>query len=91
MGDRQGLRDLTLSGNGLNLNVQTEGQVAFSLSHIDDRQFNYDVFYGGKHPYDLTPSRQIFAHFDYWQRGMATAHVVATHACRSIRHLQAST
>ena len=70
MGDRQGLRDLTLSGAGLQLNVQTEGQVAFSLSHIDDRQFNYDVFYGGKHPYDLTPSRQIFAHFDYWQRGI---------------------
>ena len=70
MGDRQGLRDLTLSGAGLQLNVQTEGLVAFSLSHIDDRQFNYDVFYGGKHPYDLTPSRQIFAHFDYWQRGI---------------------
>ena len=75
MGDRQGLRDLTLSGNGLKLNVKTEGQVAFSLSHVDDQQFNYDVFYGGKHPYDLTRSPQIFAHFDYWQRG------IGNHSC----------
>ena len=69
-GDRQGLRDLTLSGNGLRLHVATEGQVAFSLSHVDDSQFNYDVFYGGKHPYDLTRLPQVFAHFDYWQRGI---------------------
>ena len=70
MGDRQGLRDLTLSGDGLRLAVKTEGQVAFSLSHVDDSQFNYDVFYGGKHPYDLKPAPQVFAHFDYWQRGI---------------------
>jgi len=49
-GDRQGLRDLTLSGNGLKLHIAAQGQMAFSLSHIDDSQFNYDVFYGGKHP-----------------------------------------
>ena len=75
MGDRQGLRDLTLSGNGLKLLLKTEGQVAFSLSHVDDQQFNYDVFYGGKHPYDLTRSPQVFAHFDYWQRG------IGNHSC----------
>ena len=75
MGDRQGLRSLTLSGNGLKLNVKTEGEVAFSLSHIDDQQFNYDVFYGGKHPYDLTRRPQVFAHFDYWQRG------ISNHSC----------
>ena len=69
-GDRQGLRDLTLSGNGLKLHVAVQGQMAFSLSHIDDSQFNYDVFYGGKHPYDLTKRDQVFAHFDFWQRGI---------------------
>ena len=69
-GDRQGLRDLTLSGNGLKLHVAAQGQMAFSLSHIDDSQFNYDVFYGGKHPYDLTKRDQVFAHFDFWQRGI---------------------
>ena len=75
MGDRQGLRDLKLSGNGVSLNVKTEGMVAFSLSHIADSEFNYDVFYGGKHPYDLTRSEQVFAHFDYWQRG------IGNHSC----------
>ena len=77
MGDRQGLRRLTLTNpdNGTQLTIRTEGQVAFSLSHVDDQQFNYDVFYGGKHPYDLTRSKQVFAHFDYWQRG------IGNHSC----------
>ena len=75
MGDRQGLRDLTLGGNGVALRVETEGMLAFSLSHVDDMQFSYDVFYGGKHPYDLTRSAQVFAHFDYWQRG------IGNHSC----------
>ena len=76
MGDRQGLRFLTLKDkDGATLNVQVEGQLAFSLSHYDDQQFNYDVFYGGKHPYDLTRSEQVFAHFDFWQRG------IGNHSC----------
>ena len=77
MGDRQGLRELTLRNNskGLQLNMKVEGQLAFSLSHYDDQQFNYDVFYGGKHPYDLTRSEQVFAHFDFWQRG------IGNHSC----------
>ena len=75
MGDRQGLRDLTLSDSRMKLHVSTEGQVAFSLSHVSDQQFNYDVFYGGKHPYDLKRSEQIYAHFDYWQRG------IGNHSC----------
>ena len=75
MGDRQGLRNLKLSGNGTLLNITVEGMLAFSLSHVDDLQFNYDVFYGGKHPYDLTRSPQVFAHFDSWQRG------IGNHSC----------
>ena len=76
MGDRQGLRELTLKNpDGTTLNVKVEGQLAFSLSHYDDQQFNYDVFYGGKHPYDLTRSEQVFAHFDFWQRG------IGNHSC----------
>ncbi len=75
MGDRQGLRDLTLSDSRMKLHVSTEGQVAFSLSHVSDQQFNYDVFYGGKHPYDLKRSEQTYAHFDYWQRG------IGNHSC----------
>ena len=75
MGDRQGLRNLKLSGNGTSLDITVEGMLAFSLSHVDDQQFNYDVFYGGKHPYDLTRSPQVFAHFDFWQRG------IGNHSC----------
>ena len=75
MGDRQGLRNLKLSGNGTSLDITVEGMLAFSLSHVDDLQFNYDVFYGGKHPYDLTRSPQVFAHFDTWQRG------IGNHSC----------
>ena len=75
MGDRQGLRSLKLSGNGTSLDITVEGMLAFSLSHVDDLQFNYDVFYGGKHPYDLTRSPQVFAHFDSWQRG------IGNHSC----------
>lgn len=75
MGDRQGLRNLKLSGNGTSLDITVEGMLAFSLSHVDDQQFNYDVFYGGKHPYDLTRSSQVFAHFDSWQRG------IGNHSC----------
>ena len=75
MGDRQGLRNLKLSGNGTSLDITVEGMLAFSLSHVDDLQFNYDVFYGGKHSYDLTRSPQVFAHFDSWQRG------IGNHSC----------
>ncbi len=75
MGDRQGLRDLTFSSDQVSLHVQTEGLVAFSLSHVDDAQFDYDVFYGRKHPYNLTRHPQVFAHFDYWQRG------IGNHSC----------
>ena len=75
MGDRQGLRNLKLSGNCTSLDITVEGMLAFSLSHVDDQQFNYDVFYGGKHPYDLTRSPQVFAHFDSWQRG------IGNHSC----------
>ena len=75
MGDRQGLRNLKLSGNGTSLDITVERMLAFSLSHVDDQQFNYDVFYGGKHPYDLTRSPQVFAHFDSWQRG------IGNHSC----------
>ena len=75
MGDRQGLRQLTLDNDATQLQITTEGMVAFSLSHFDDAQFNYDVFYGGKHPYDLVRSPQIFAHFAFWQRG------IGNHSC----------
>ncbi len=75
MGDRQGLRFLSLDNGTTKISVKTDGLASFSLSHYDDEQFNYDVFYGRKHPYDLVRRPQVFAHFDYWQRG------IGNHSC----------
>lgn len=75
MGDRQGLRELVLTDhtNGANLKIQTEGQVAFSLSHYNESAWDYygDTMYStALHSYDLTRDNTVYAHFDYWQRGL---------------------
>ena len=69
-GDHQSLRQLVLDNGSVKLDILTSGQVAFSLSHYADSEFNNDIKYSVKHPYDLTKSSQIFAHFDYYQRGL---------------------
>ena len=73
-GDHQDLRDLTLTNtNGLSLNVQTAGKVAFSLSHYNEQDYcgtGDTMWSDGTHWYDLTRYDQVFAHFDYWQRGL---------------------
>lgn len=75
MGDHQALRDLTLTNpqTGTTLKVETLGTVAFSLSHYDEAQWGDagDTMWSNVlHPYDLTRSGKVFAHFDYWQRGL---------------------
>lgn len=76
MGDHQGLRELVLTDrtNGANLKIQTEGQVAFSLSHYNESAWDYngDAMWSTKsHSYDLTrDNNTVYAHFDYWQRGL---------------------
>ncbi len=74
-GDHQDLRDLTLTNNSSNvaLNIKTSGKVAFSLSHYDEQKYcgtGDTMWSDGIHWYDLTKSDSIFAHFDYWQRGL---------------------
>ena len=73
-GDHQDLRDLTLDhANGLRLSVATEGRVAFSLSHYDERQWcdpSDQLWRDATHWYDLTRSETVFAHFDAFQRGL---------------------
>ena len=67
-GDRQGLRELILGNNttGDTLQIETEGQVSFSLSHYDETKYStYQL-----HPWDLTRLNPIYAHFDYMQRGI---------------------
>ena len=73
MGDRQALRELVLTDrtNGANLTVQTEGQVAFSLSHYNESEWMKGELWNQiLHPYDLTRDNTVYAHFDYWQRGL---------------------
>ena len=73
-GDHQDLRELTLTNtNGAVLNVKTAGKVAFSLSHYNEQDYcgtGDTMWSDGIHWYDLTRQGQVFAHFDYWQRGL---------------------
>ena len=72
-GDHQDLRELILSNGNVALTIKTGGNVAYSLSHYDETQYcgTRDTMWSdGTHWYDLTKSNQIFAHFDYWQRGL---------------------
>lgn len=71
-GDHQDLRDMMLINktNGLNLCIQTEGMVSFSLSHYNELDWNHKSHYTKLHWSDLKEHQQLFAHFDYWQRGI---------------------
>lgn len=73
-GDHQDLRELILhNANGLRLTVDTEGKVAFSLSHYDEQQWcdaSDQLWRDITHWYDLTRHESVFAHFDAWQRGL---------------------
>lgn len=74
-GDHQDLRELTLTNTDgkTALNIKTAGQVAFSLSHYNESDYcgtGDTMWSDGKHWYDLTKHGQIYAHFDYYQRGL---------------------
>ena len=66
MGNREGLRDVTLlnSSTKQGVKVETEGNVAFSLLHYTDLTLKQT-----KHTWELNPG-DICAHFDYMQRGL---------------------
>lgn len=73
MGNRMGLRELLLTNdNNDTLQIQTEGQVAFSILHYDDAQFSRGE-YTPWHPWNLTKKAESYAHFDYMQRGLGNA------------------
>ena len=67
-GNRLALRDLTMWNpeNGNTIKVETEGQVSFSLSHYDQRQYLTPEL----HPWDLKKDGVVYATFDYMQRGL---------------------
>lgn len=71
-GDHQDLRDMVLmnKSGGVNLRIQTQGMVSFSLSNYNELDWNHKTHYTKLHWYDLTEHPQLFAHFDYWHRGI---------------------
>ena len=77
-GDHQDLRQLTLSSvsNALQLDIRAYGNVSFSLSHYDETAWcrptetKPTLWDKKQHWYDLTKEGTVFAHFDYWQRGL---------------------
>lgn len=71
-GDRQQLRDLTLfnPAAGIDVNIQAQGPVSFSLSHYDELQWNNQIQFTKLHWADLECHPRTFAHFDYWTRGI---------------------
>ncbi len=66
MGNREGLRDVTLmnSSTKQGVKIETEGNVAFSLLHYTDVMLK-----NAQHTWELTPG-DVYAHFDYMQRGL---------------------
>lgn len=72
MGDRRDLRQLILTNadKDLQLDIETLGEVSFSLNHYNETQWDHDTKYTKYHPYDMTRSSQIYAHFDARQRGL---------------------
>ena len=77
-GDHQDMRSLTLRNNSvpgqpLALNIEAEGTAAFSLGHYDETRWctwGDSMWNSQLHWYDLTRDPQIYAHFDYAQRGL---------------------
>ena len=77
-GDHQDMRSLTLRNNStpgqpLSLNIEAEGTAAFSLGHYDETRWctwGDSMWNSQLHWYDLTRDPQIYAHFDYAQRGL---------------------
>lgn len=74
-GDHEDLRELLLSNKeeGLTLTVQVDGKASFSLSHFDESKWieeGSNLWKIPTHWYDLVRKPQVFAHIDYWQRGL---------------------
>ena len=74
-GDHEDLRELILTNKaaGVQLGVKVGGRASFSLSHYDEAKWctSGDSMWNTKlHWYDLTRNGQVYAHFDYMQRGL---------------------
>ena len=74
-GDHEDLRELILTNKtaGVQLGVKVGGRASFSLSHYDEKNWckgTNTMWQTNLHWYDLTRNSQVYAHFDYMQRGL---------------------
>ena len=67
-GNRQEMREISLYKKGTNkgLKIEANQPIAFSMLHFDDTDFIKEVL----HPWEMTPRSEVYAHFDYVQRGL---------------------
>ena len=74
-GDHEDLRELILTNKtaGVKLGVKVGGRASFSLSHYNEKNWckgTNTMWQTNLHWYDLTRDSQVYAHFDYMQRGL---------------------
>ena len=74
-GDHEDLRELILTNktSKVQIGIKAGGRASFSLSHYDETQWctSGDSMWDSQlHWYDLTRDSQVYAHFDYMQRGL---------------------
>ena len=74
-GDHEDLRELILTNKAskVQIGIKAGGRASFSLSHYDETQWctSGDSMWDSQlHWYDLTRYSQVYAHFDYMQRGL---------------------
>ena len=74
-GDHEDLRELILTNKtaGVQLGVKVGGRASFSLSHYDESRWctsGDSMWNTNLHWYGLTRDPQVYAHFDYMQRGL---------------------
>ena len=67
-GNRTGMREVSLYDKTYTKGIKIEADrpISFSMLHYDDTDFAKEVL----HTWDLKPHKEVFAHFDYLQRGL---------------------
>lgn len=74
-GDHEDMRELILTNRASNvqIGIKAGGRASFSLSHYDEAKWcksGDSMWNTNLHWYDLTRYQQVYAHFDYMQRGL---------------------
>ncbi|MEE1227108.1 MAG: glycoside hydrolase family 2 TIM barrel-domain containing protein [Bacteroidales bacterium] len=67
-GNRQEMREIFLykKGSTKGLKIEANQPIAFSMLHFDDKDFNKEKL----HPWEMVERNEVYAHFDYIQRGV---------------------